>query len=316
MPPVSTPDIKRWHIGCPPEAGSHEGVIVFTASELSELAPGAGCVLGFHQAMLDPVSRAADVDIHLPAYRPRSLLPVLSWLAGQLGRSDAVVSWYLDRQQGPDTVRKLLASQGWTLERDRAGRTVRLSGRLPAGLKLPQPASFVAALGSRRTRLRADYGVFSPGHVDEGSALLLDVALRYPAVSTVADVGIGYGTLAIGLVLNSAAESAAGTDVDCVALWLARQNADAAGVPLRLGWDADPASMPPTRLTVCNIPTHISAGQTRLLMAGLADRARHGTVLAVVHASLADRYTRYLTASRLRVERHQGAAHVVLAAAR
>jgi hypothetical protein len=113
-------------------------------------------------------------------------------------------------------------------------------------------------------------------------------------------------------VLNSVAQAAVGTDVDCLALWLAEQNANAHGVPLALHCDPDPSSVPLTPLTLCNIPTHINAEQTARFMAGLVRRAEHGTLLVVVHASLEHRYTRHLTAARLPVSRHPGPAHVVL----
>jgi hypothetical protein len=76
--------------------------------------------------------------------------------------------------------------------------------------------------------------------------------------------------------------------------------------------DPDPLVFGPTPLTVCNVPTHIDARTTAALMEGLAERARHGRLLAVVHAELADRYARYLRA--LRVTRHTGGEHVIFEA--
>jgi hypothetical protein len=105
------------------------------------------------------------------------------------------------------------------------------------------------------------------------------------------------------------------TDVDSIALWLAERNAAAARVPLEVALDADPLSIERTALTVCNVPTHLDAARTAALMSGLAERARDGRLLAVVHASLADRYARHLARPRLRLTRHPGAGHVVLDAA-
>ncbi len=306
--------VRCWHIGLPDQIGQGDGVVAFTASEFDGAVSIASTVMGFHDAMRSPASRAPRVEIHVPPYRPKSLIPVLSWLATRLGQDDADVAWYLDKRQGPNSVRKLLEGLGWILGKDRKGRTVRLRGAPPDAATLPEPAGFIACLGAHQARLAADYGVFSPGHVDEGSSLLLDVALDRPPVGMVADIGVGYGSLAIGLVLNSSAHAAVGTDVDCIALWLAEQNASAHNVALTLKCAPDPASVPPTPLTICNIPTHINARQTVRFMAGLRRRAEHGTLLAVVHASLEDRYTRHLNSGGLQVRRHAGPDHVVLEA--
>ena len=301
-----------WHIGLPAQLGQDDGVVALTASELDEATSRASAAIGLHDAMRDLAPRAPRVEIHVPPYRPRSLIPVLAWLATRLGQDDAEVAWYLDNRQGPDSVRTLLERLGWSLAKDRKGRAVRLHGVRPPTAVLPEPASFIARLGGHQARLAADYGVFSPDHVDAGTALLLEVALLHPPVDTVADIGIGYGALAIGLVVNSVAQEVVATDVDCIALWLAEQNANAHGVPLALNCHPDPSSVQLTPLTLCNIPTHINAEQTARFMTGLVRRAKHGTLLVVVHASLEDRYTRYLTSARLRVHRHPGPAHVVL----
>jgi hypothetical protein len=115
-------------------------------------------------------------------------------------------------------------------------------------------------------------------------------------------------------VLGGTARSAIATDTDCVALWLARENARACGVPLELTCSDEPGAIAPTPLTVCNVPTHVDRAGTERLMAALAARARHGRLLAVVHASLEARYTRHLEAAGRRVGRHPGPAHVVLEA--
>lgn len=301
--------MSTWHVGLPRALGADDRVIALTAAEL-EAAGRAG--VGFHEAMEADPEPAGAVEVHLPTYRGLAFVPVLAWLAARLAGDGAPVSWLAGKQQGPDTIRKLLEGAGWRLERDRAGGLVRLRGVPPAGVARPAPRRFDARLGGRTVELAADYGVFSPDRIDDGTALLLAVALRQPRVGLVADVGVGYGALAIGLVLADVAPAAVATDVDCVALWLAARNARDLGVPLTLTCSADPASVEPTPLTVCNVPTHIDRAHTERFMAGLADRARHGRLLAVVHASLEARYTRHLEGHGLRVGRHAGAAHVVL----
>lgn len=312
MPPVAC-----WHIGSPDRPEASGGVVAFTADELDRARPLAAAAIGFHELMARPVPQASRVEIRLPTYRGKSLIPVLAWLAAsRLGDEEVEVSWYLDKQQGPDSVHKLLEGQGWKLDKNRTGRTVRLHGTPPAEAALPEPRSFTAALGEQHITLAADYGVFSPSAIDPGTGLLLDVALRHPPVDVVADIGIGYGALAIGLVLNSVAKEALGTEVDCVALWLAGRNAQAHGVHLSSSCTPEPAQVAPTALTVCNVPTHINAEQTARFMAGLRERAEHGTLLAVVHSGLENRYTRHLTSKRLRIDRHPGTAHTVLEATR
>jgi 16S rRNA (guanine1207-N2)-methyltransferase len=263
--------------------------------------------------MDDPPPPAGGVEVHVPAYRPNSFVPVLGWLAGRLAAGGAIVTWRPASRQGPEPLHRLLAASGWEVAKEGKGRQARLVGAAPP-VSGPPPAArtFTADLGGVLTDLAADFGVFSPGRVDDGTALLLDVALRHPRVDAVADVGIGYGPLAVALVRGGVAASAFGTDVDSVALWLAAANARRHGVPLRLACTPDPAGVPPTGLTVCNIPTHVNAADTARLTAGLRARAGHGTLLAVVHASLADRYARHLDATGRRLRRHPGPAHVVL----
>jgi hypothetical protein len=50
-------------------------------------------------------------------------------------------------------------------------------------------------------------------------------------------------------------------------------------------------------------------------MGGLAERARDGRLLAVVHARLEERYARRLDRPGLDITRHPGGEHVVLDAA-
>lgn len=282
-------------------------------------------MLGFHQAMADPPPAAAQrVTITLPVYRGRSFVPVLAWLvATRLAAPGAEVTWQLDKQQGPDSIQRLLGSLGWRLTQTRHGSRQRwLTGQPPAPdprdpPRLPEPRSFTTTIGAAELTLAADFGVFSPTEIDAGTRLLLDVALRGPAARTLADIGTGYGPLAIGLLRNGIAQRAVATDVDCIALWLAQRNAAASEhSPVQAVWSADPGTAEPTDLTVCNVPTHINAEQTAALLTGLLRRAQDGRLLTVVHASLEARYTRYFTAAGFRPVRHQGPQHVVLDTAR
>ena len=265
--------------------------------------------LAFHDLAAGRVrpEPAQEIEIAPPAYRGPRLLPLVSWLVTtRLAAPGARATWRVERRHGPEPARRALEPFGWRLEAERAGRWVLLHGNVPPPHELPPPRSFKAG----ELTFEADYGVFSPDRIDPGSALLLDVAAGLPAVDAVADVGIGYGALAISLVTSGRARRALGTEVDSIAAWLAERNAHAAGVELRVELDPDPLSVERTELTVCNVPTHLDARRSADLMAGLAERARDGRLLAVVHAELEQRYARHLEAARV----HAGHDHVVLEA--
>jgi 16S rRNA G1207 methylase RsmC len=268
----------------------------------------------FHDLAAGRVAPEAvrEVELAPPPFRGKRLLPVLSWLVTSRLAAESAV-WRVERRFGPGFVRRELEPLGWSLTAERAARWLLMRGPVPAAHPLPPPRSFAASDG---LVFEADYGVFSPRGIDPGSALLLDVAARVGAVDVVADIGVGYGALAVSLVARGVASRAVGTDVDSIALWLAERNAAAAGTPLAVALDPDPLAVERTPLTVCNVPTHLDAAATATLMAGLAERARDGRLLAVVHAALADRYARHLDRPGVHLSRHAGANHVVLEAGR
>lgn len=167
-------------------------------------------------------------------------------------------------------------------------------------------------LGQHATTVYADYGVFSSHGLDAGTELLLDVALAHPRRDAVADVGTGYGPLAIGMITNGCAEYAVASDTDCLALHLTRLNARRLGVAIHLSSNPDPSQLQRTSLTLCNVPTHLNRAATEELIDGLADRTRDGCVLLVVHRSMENRYLRHLRRRGLDVGLHRGDTHVVL----
>ncbi|WP_171987651.1 methyltransferase [Streptomyces sp. MP131-18] len=317
----SPASLTRWSIGGPADAAASagEGVVALTADGLSDEARrGGAVVLGLHEAMVrDDLPRAPLVDVHVPSYRGKAFVTLLSWLVSRhLATEGGTAAWFLAKQQGAGSLPALLTALGWRdVSRARTGRLYRIAGRPPVEVTPPQPRTFAAQMDGHVLTFAADYGVFSPGHIDEGTAHLFDVALRQPHVSTIADVGVGYGPLALGLVRAGVADRAVATDVDSVALWLAGRNAEANDVPLDVVCSTDPLEIEDTPLTVCNVPTHIDVTRTTALMRGLARRTSGGhRLLAVVHASLEERYVRHLADVGLTARRHPGKSHVVLEA--
>ncbi len=306
--------ITAWFVNTAPGNDGSGQVILQVPDE-----PGrAGVeVRSFDQAARVPLPRAKHVHIHLPAYRGKRIVPLLAWLAVErLGLPGATVTWALTKNQGPGSVRRMLEDHGWELTRRKLNGMIELSGIAPAAAARPDPLTCTVELGpAGDVELAADYGVFSPNRLDDGTRLLLDVALEHPPVETVADIGIGYGALAVGLVMNARAQAAVATDVDAIALWLAGRNAHDHDVDLTTVLSADPLAVPHTPLTGCNIPTHISASATAAFMAALAERARHGSLLVVVHAALEARYAQHLAALPGQFRR-AGARHVVRGAVR
>ncbi len=86
-------------------------------------------------------------------------------------------------------------------------------------------------LPERRLELTTDRGVFSGTGIDPGTRVLLAEAPAPPqGPVTLADVGCGYGPVAITLALRSPTATVWAVDVNTRALELCRLNADGAGV--------------------------------------------------------------------------------------
>ena len=317
--PASTADlgtVSHWYLNMlPDDTLPGSAMVALTAAELEEQAPGTISRIGFHSAMEYPIPRAGRLTVRLPDYRGKSFTDVLSWLlTNRLSEPEAAVSWLLAKQQGPKSFAAYLARLGWRdVASAREGVLTWITGVVPRTAELPTPRAYKTVIGEQELFFEADYGLFSIERVDDGTRLLAEVALQSPPVDVVADIGVGYGALAIGLVRNGVARRAAGTDVNCVALWLAKRNAAANRVQLTVTGSSDPSAAEDAELTVCNVPTHIDAAKTADLMRSLARRARGGRrLLIVVHASLEARYTGHLRRNGLTPVAHRGSAHVVL----
>jgi len=86
-------------------------------------------------------------------------------------------------------------------------------------------------LAGREVEVEVAPGIFSPGGLDKGTAVLLDEAPAPPPTGTFLDLGCGWGPIALTLGLLSPAATVHAVDVNERALDLARRNAAALGLP-------------------------------------------------------------------------------------
>jgi 16S rRNA G1207 methylase RsmC len=85
-------------------------------------------------------------------------------------------------------------------------------------------------LAGREVDVEVAPGVFSPGGLDKGTAVLLDEAPTPPATGTFLDLGCGWGAIALTLALRSPGATVWALDVNERALELTRRNAAALGL--------------------------------------------------------------------------------------
>lgn len=99
-----------------------------------------------------------------------------------------------------------------------------------------QPASpderrrLTVALAHRQVEVEVAAGIFSPGGLDRGTAVLLDHVPDPPATGTFLDLGCGWGPLALTLAIHSPDAVVYALDVNERALDLCRRNAAALGL--------------------------------------------------------------------------------------
>jgi 16S rRNA (guanine1207-N2)-methyltransferase len=151
-----------------------------------------------------------------------------------------------------------------------------------------------------RLRLSTDRGMFSPDRIDAGTkALLLDAPAPPHGAANLADVGCGYGPIALTLATRCPDATVWAVDVNRRALEVCRANADAAGLanvvvvapgalPDGLTFDAA-YSNPPIRIG--------KPALHALLLDWLGRLRRGGRLELVVHKHLgADSLQRWLVA--------------------
>ncbi len=85
-------------------------------------------------------------------------------------------------------------------------------------------------LAGRELEVTTAGGVFSPDHVDSGTAVLLASTPPAPPGGDLLDLGCGWGPIALSLALQSPHATVWAVDVNERALDLVRRNADALGL--------------------------------------------------------------------------------------
>lgn len=93
-----------------------------------------------------------------------------------------------------------------------------------------RPREITVELAGRELSLATAAGVFSPGRVDPGTAVLLGSMPTPPGEGTFLDVGCGWGPIALTLALRSPSATIWAVDVNERVLALLRENASRAGL--------------------------------------------------------------------------------------
>jgi 16S rRNA G1207 methylase RsmC len=94
-------------------------------------------------------------------------------------------------------------------------------------------------LAGRDVDVEVAAGIFSPGGLDKGTAVLLEEAPPPPATGTFLDLGCGWGPVALTLALRSPAATVYAVDVNERAVDLTRRNAARLGLAQVLASTAD-----------------------------------------------------------------------------
>jgi 16S rRNA (guanine1207-N2)-methyltransferase len=164
-----------------------------------------------------------------------------------------------------------------------------------------RPGQVHVLLPDVHLELATDAGVFSPGRVDPGTRLLLDVGTDPPAgppARDLLDLGSGYGPIALVLARRAPAATVWAVDVNERALGLCARNAASAGLPnVRCVTPGDPA-LPATFAGIwSNPPIRIGKQALHDLLGEWLPRLAPGaTATAVVQRHLgADSLHRWLT---------------------
>ena len=145
------------------------------------------------------------------------------------------------------------------------------------------PGTAVLRLPDLELELATDAGVFSHGHVDPGTLVLLREAPPPPAAGDLLDLGCGYGPIALTLAARAPAARVWAVDVNRRALELCRENAAAARLANVV--TAEPEAVPADvrfAAIYSNPPVRIGRDPLRELLTGWLSRLAPGTAAHLV----------------------------------
>ena len=146
--------------------------------------------------------------------------------------------------------------------------------------------------------LTTDRGVFARDAVDPGTKLLLLDGPRPPAEGDLLDLGCGYGPVAVALARRAPGARVWAVDVNRRALDLCAENAQAAGVDVRIATPDDVPDDVRFAGIWSNPPVRIGKEALHAMLTTWLDRlAPEGRAALVVHRHLgADSLARWLVA--------------------
>jgi 16S rRNA G1207 methylase RsmC len=93
-----------------------------------------------------------------------------------------------------------------------------------------KPKTIRVNLLGKEVQLQTAGGVFSPDHLDTGTAILLDHVDEAPISGNLLDIGCGWGPIAIALALQAPSATIWAVDVNQRSLELTRTNAELLGL--------------------------------------------------------------------------------------
>lgn len=93
-----------------------------------------------------------------------------------------------------------------------------------------KPKKIRVVLAGRDFTVETAGGVFSPDHIDQGTAVLLEHLNEAPAGGDLLDIGCGWGPIALSLALQSPRSTVWAIDVNDRSRELTRRNAEALGI--------------------------------------------------------------------------------------
>ena len=93
-----------------------------------------------------------------------------------------------------------------------------------------RPKTIDVTLAGQKVSVLTAGGIFSPDHVDTGTAVLLEMLDEAPKLGDVLDIGCGWGPIALSIALSRTHVTVWAVDVNERALELTRRNAEKLGI--------------------------------------------------------------------------------------